>query len=44
VNKHLWIFGWALVAHTCDPTYSGGSNPAQANTLGVPILKNLSQK
>jgi hypothetical protein len=31
--------GWALVAHTCNPSYSGGrdqedlgSKPAQANT------------
>jgi hypothetical protein len=35
-----------LVAHTCNPSYSGGrdqedhgSKPAQANNLGDPILK-----
>jgi hypothetical protein len=39
------------VAHTCDPSYSGGrdqedwgSRPVQANSLQDPILKTLSQK
>jgi hypothetical protein len=37
---------WALVAHTCNPSYSGGrdqedhsSNPAGANSLQDPISK-----
>jgi hypothetical protein len=39
---------WALMAHACDPSYSGGSNqedrdlkPAQANSLRDPISKTL---
>jgi hypothetical protein len=39
------------VAHTCNPSYSGGrdqedhsSKPTQANSLQDPILKNPSQK
>jgi hypothetical protein len=39
------------VAHACNPSYSEGRdqedrdlNPAQANNLQVPILKNSSQK
>jgi hypothetical protein len=38
---------WVPVAHACNPSYSGGkyqkhhgSKPAQANSLGEPILKN----
>jgi hypothetical protein len=41
----------APVAHTCNPSYSGGrgqedhcSKPAQANSSQNPILKNPSQK
>jgi hypothetical protein len=37
---------WVLVAHTCNPSYSGGrdqegctSKPAWANSLQDPILK-----
>jgi hypothetical protein len=37
---------WLLVAHTCNPSYSGGrdqedwgSKPAWANSLQVPISK-----
>jgi hypothetical protein len=37
---------WALLAHACNPSYSGGrdqedqgSKPAWANSLGDPILK-----
>jgi hypothetical protein len=37
---------WALVAHTCDPSYSGGRNqedrgskPAWANSSARPYLK-----
>jgi hypothetical protein len=37
---------WAPVAHTCNPSYSGGRDqedrglkPAQANSLRDPILK-----
>jgi hypothetical protein len=40
-----------LVAHACNPSYSGGrdqkdcvSKPAWANSSQDPILKNLSQK
>jgi hypothetical protein len=40
-----------LVAHTCNPSYSGGqdqeahsSKPAQENNSWDPILKNPSQK
>jgi hypothetical protein len=40
-----------LVAHTCNPTYSGGRDqedyglkPTQENSLQDPILKNPSQK
>jgi hypothetical protein len=44
INKHKALFkkqqSWALVAHTCNPSYPGGqdqencySNPAQANGL-----------
>jgi hypothetical protein len=39
-------FGQALVAHACNPSYSGGrdeevhgSKPARANSLRDPILK-----
>jgi hypothetical protein len=42
---------WALTAHTCNPSYSGGrdredhgSKAAQANSSQDPILKNPSQK
>jgi hypothetical protein len=42
---------WALVVHTCNPSYSGGrdqenrsSKPAQANSLRDPISKNPSPK
>jgi hypothetical protein len=42
--------GWPLVAHTCNPSYSGGrdqedrsSKPAQANSSRDPILKKTSQ-
>jgi hypothetical protein len=46
------IICWAPVAHTCNPSYSGGrdqedgiSKPAQANSLWDRILKkNSSQK
>jgi hypothetical protein len=41
----------ALVAHACNPSYSGGRDqedrslkPARANSLRDPILKNPSQK
>jgi hypothetical protein len=41
----------ALVAHTCNPSYSGGRdqedhglNPALGNSSGDPISKNPSQK
>jgi hypothetical protein len=44
-------WGWALVAHACNPTYLGGrdqedrsSKPAQANSARDPISKNPSQK
>jgi hypothetical protein len=37
---YLFIFGWALVAHACNASYSRGrdqedhgSKPAQANSL-----------
>jgi hypothetical protein len=44
--------GWALLAHTCNPSYPGGrdqedhgSKPAQANSSQEPISKKtLSQK
>jgi hypothetical protein len=45
--------GWALVAHTCNPSYLGGrdqedfgSKPAQASCSQDPILKipNTSKK
>jgi hypothetical protein len=39
------------VTHACNPSYVGGGDqenhglkPAQANSSGDPILKNLSQK
>jgi hypothetical protein len=42
---------WKLVAHTCNPSYSGGrgqedcsSKPAQANSSLDPISKSLSHK
>jgi hypothetical protein len=42
---------WVLVAHTCNPSYSGGRDQedhglklAQGNSLQDPILKNPSQK
>jgi hypothetical protein len=45
-NKSIKNMGQALVAHTCNPTYSGGrdqedhgSKPAWANSLRDPILK-----
>jgi hypothetical protein len=45
------LLSWALVAHTCDPSYSEdrdqedhGSKPAQANSTSDPISKNPSQK
>jgi hypothetical protein len=51
---HLNIYAyisWALVAHSCNPSYSGGrdqedhsSKPSQANNSGNPILKSSSQK
>jgi hypothetical protein len=45
-------FSWVPVAHTCNPSYSGGSDqedrclkPAQANSFERPYLeKNSSQK
>jgi hypothetical protein len=44
-------FHWALVAHACNPSYSGSrdqedhsSKPAQANSPRDPILKKPSQK
>jgi hypothetical protein len=40
------IFGWVMVAHTCNPSYSGdrdqedhGLKPAQENSSQDPILK-----
>jgi hypothetical protein len=43
--------GWGLVAHTCNPNYSGGSNQedqglklAQANGLGRLYLKKIHHK
>jgi hypothetical protein len=48
---NIFLNSWALVAHTCNPNYSGGrdqedrgSKPAQANSSQDPISKNLSQK
>jgi hypothetical protein len=45
------VLSWALVAHACNPSYSGGRNqedrgskPAQANGWQDPISKNPSQK
>jgi hypothetical protein len=42
---------WALVAHACNPSYTGGrdqedcgSKPAQANSLRDPISKKLITK
>jgi hypothetical protein len=42
----LFLFSWALVAHTCNPSYSGGRDQedqglktAQANSSRDPILK-----
>jgi hypothetical protein len=42
---------WAPVAHTCNPSYSGGrdqedrgSKPAQANSSGDPISKKIFHK
>jgi hypothetical protein len=47
-NKNGYNY-WALVAHTCNPSYSGGRNqedhsskPAQANNSRDPISKNPS--
>jgi hypothetical protein len=43
--------GWALVAHSCNPSYSGGrdredhgSKPAHVNSLRDLISKNSLQK
>jgi hypothetical protein len=40
------LYGWALVAHTCNPSYSGGRDqedhnlkPGQANSSQDPISK-----
>jgi hypothetical protein len=50
-KKEREIYSWALVAHTCNPSYSGGRDqedhnlkPAQTNTSQDPILKKTSQK
>jgi hypothetical protein len=44
--EYKTIPSWALVAHTCHPSYSGGrdqedrsSKPAPVNSLWDPILK-----
>jgi hypothetical protein len=48
ILKNIY-YSWALVVHTCNPSYSGGrdqedhsSKPAQANSSWDPISKNLS--
>jgi hypothetical protein len=45
-RKYLSNFSWVLVAHACNPSYSGGrdqkdcsSKPAQANSFQDPISK-----
>jgi hypothetical protein len=45
------MVGWPLVAHACNPSFSGGrdqkdhgSKPAWANSLQDPLLKNSSQQ
>jgi hypothetical protein len=47
-NKQKQKHSQALVAHTCNPSYSGGRDqedhslkPARANSLRDPILKNI---
>jgi hypothetical protein len=51
MGKHDKKCGSGAVAHTCNPSYSGGrgqkdqsSNPAQANSFRDPTLKYPSQK
>jgi hypothetical protein len=50
-RKSYVFLCWALVVHTCNPSYSGGRDqedcnlkPAWVNSLRGPILKNSSQK
>jgi hypothetical protein len=52
-NKQKTMFNWALVAHTCNPSYSGGrdqedlgSKPTKANSSrdSVSKKKKKSQK
>jgi hypothetical protein len=50
-NFKYTIFGQVPVAHSCNPSYSGGRDqedcslkPAWTNSLQEPILKNPSQK
>jgi hypothetical protein len=47
----IFKFSQALVAHTCNPSYSGGgdqedhgSKPALVNSLQVPITKTTNTK
>jgi hypothetical protein len=46
LSTNKCLLSWVLVAHTCNPSYSGdrdqedrGSKPAQANSLQDSILK-----
>jgi hypothetical protein len=48
---NIRILSWALVTHTCNPSYSGGrdqkdhgSKAGQANSSRDPILKKLITK
>jgi hypothetical protein len=49
--SNIFISGWAPVAHTCNPSYTGGrdqdahsSKPAWVNSLQDPILKKTYHK